>query len=446
MTEDCYKILDWFWIAEDLHIRAILTTQSKRWYLQWQQPGSGKGRQRRKSLGTSSKKEAGIRGARFARSFEAGQIPTNSLQSVTIDKVVALKLERLESDRAAANTKRLYNWYFRMLAAYLPRHGQTSVTMLSPLMLTDFAKKLRTVGIAVQSDSPSRRKLKPLSPRAVREVLKAVRGLIHLAKTFKLIATDPSEGYTLPKGTSQEVEVFSGAELHHIFGDPIMGEVWRLLAHTALRLEEFCWLTKADVIVNGQGQPIALHIRHKVCPLTGVAWSPKHGIVRMVPLTSVAAAVITKVLATSPGSWLFEAPATDYKPAGKWPGPRVRAALKKRLETGRITHGTPHVFRHTCASFLANSVGVPVTKLQRFLGHRSLESTMIYLHSKNDDVAQALAAADFSGLATPPAIPMVSQVPALPASGDIPATDEAASTKETPAKSDKTPDAKEAPK
>lgn len=403
MSKIPYKIIKWFWIDEDLHIRAILTTQSKKWYLQFQQVGCGKGRQRRKSLGTTSEKQARILGQRFARNFEAGQIPTTSMQAATVEKIIALKLDRLESDLASAHTLLLYRWYFNMLITYLPRQGKTTIGMLTPLMLTSFAKKLRTDGIAVVRDGgPTNRKPRPLCGRTVREVLKAVRGLTRLARSLKLIAVDPTDGFILPKGTSKEVEVFTPSELHFLFADPVMGHIWTFLAHTGLRIEEFCWLTKADVVFNPQGKPVAVQIRRKINAITKEEWRPKHKVERVVYLSKTAAQVVADALKNATGLWAFQTSGTEKNPAGKWPGARIRAALKRRLKAGKISHGSPHIFRHSCATFLANSSAMTAVQVQRHLGHRDFDSTRRYVHTNNEDVARGIAAVDFSVFAAPP--------------------------------------------
>lgn len=61
------------------------------------------------------------------------------------------------------------------------------------------------------------------------------------------------------------------------------------------------------------------------------------------------------------------------------------------LEKAKIVAGhrgekmTPHQFRHSCASRLANN-GAPLPAVQQFLGHSSLTHTAIYIHS--DPAAQ----------------------------------------------------------
>jgi site-specific recombinase XerD len=48
---------------------------------------------------------------------------------------------------------------------------------------------------------------------------------------------------------------------------------------------------------------------------------------------------------------------------------------------------TPHQLRHTCATQLLNA-GCRVTSIQRYLGHKDLNTTMIYAHAHDETVAK----------------------------------------------------------
>jgi site-specific recombinase XerD len=66
---------------------------------------------------------------------------------------------------------------------------------------------------------------------------------------------------------------------------------------------------------------------------------------------------------------------------------RVKAAGRR---VGVKAH--PHRLRHTCATQLVNA-GCPVTSIQKFLGHKRLNSTMIYARVHNRTVAEDYYAA-----------------------------------------------------
>ena len=62
------------------------------------------------------------------------------------------------------------------------------------------------------------------------------------------------------------------------------------------------------------------------------------------------------------------------------------------LQGGKITS---HTFRHSCATRLLRA-GMDITMVQKFLGHKNIASTMVYLHTLPSEVASK-AAAVFNG-------------------------------------------------
>jgi integrase len=70
--------------------------------------------------------------------------------------------------------------------------------------------------------------------------------------------------------------------------------------------------------------------------------------------------------------------------------------LTARLKAAGIEHGTLHTFRHTFATFLANNPVVPLVHVQKVLGHKSIETTMRYVHANLADVTASLSRVDFS--------------------------------------------------
>jgi site-specific recombinase XerD len=58
----------------------------------------------------------------------------------------------------------------------------------------------------------------------------------------------------------------------------------------------------------------------------------------------------------------------------------LQVAFKKALqESGVIRKATPHTLRHSYATHLLEA-GVNIRVIQKFLGHRSLRATIVYIH------------------------------------------------------------------
>lgn len=69
---------------------------------------------------------------------------------------------------------------------------------------------------------------------------------------------------------------------------------------------------------------------------------------------------------------------------------------KRAKKAAGLTHDplvTPHILRHTCASRLVQR-GVSITRVQKFLGHATIDMTMRYAHLAPDDLDVAADALD----------------------------------------------------
>jgi integrase len=65
-------------------------------------------------------------------------------------------------------------------------------------------------------------------------------------------------------------------------------------------------------------------------------------------------------------------------------GGGVEYIIKKLNESGVISlHLTPHLFRHSCTSFLLDR-GVPIEDVKEILGHKDINTTMKYCHKSED--------------------------------------------------------------
>ena len=147
-----------------------------------------------------------------------------------------------------------------------------------------------------------------------------------------------------------------------------------LLAHAGLRRGELLNLRLADCDLSGQ----RLRIQ-----------AGKGDRDRVVPLTERLTTVLGNYLAVR------ESAATDHlliyraAPVGRF---LIASRLRQFGQKANIEPLYPHRLRHTLATLLVNQ-GMPITSLQKFLGHQDINKTLIYARVYDQTVRQQFAAA-----------------------------------------------------
>jgi integrase len=113
----------------------------------------------------------------------------------------------------------------------------------------------------------------------------------------------------------------------------------------------------------------------------------KRGDECLLVMTAALRAVMERRYAARTNNWVFPTKCENPKTNAQWVNTIVaRAGIS--LEAGKITS---HTFRHSCATRLLRA-GMDITKVQKFLGHKNLNSTLVYLHAMPSEVAQQAAA------------------------------------------------------
>lgn len=108
-------------------------------------------------------------------------------------------------------------------------------------------------------------------------------------------------------------------------------------------------------------------------------------------MTSALRSMMERRYNTKSDAWVFPSKSGTYKTNAQWVNTIVKRA-GINLDGGKITS---HTFRHTAATRLLRA-GMDITMVQKFLGHKQISSTMVYLHSQPSEVASK-ARAVFDG-------------------------------------------------
>lgn len=147
-----------------------------------------------------------------------------------------------------------------------------------------------------------------------------------------------------------------------------------LLAHAGLRVSEVLNLRVADCDLSQR----RLRIR-----------AGKGDRDRVVPITDTLATVLAAYLIvreTAPSDHLLIYRGSYVKAS------LISARLRRLGQQAGVEPISPHRLRHTLATLLVNQ-GMPITSLQKFLGHQDINTTLIYARVFDETVRQQFAAA-----------------------------------------------------
>jgi integrase/recombinase XerD len=149
----------------------------------------------------------------------------------------------------------------------------------------------------------------------------------------------------------------------------------------ALRREEVCSLQTGDIDPSRR----LLRIR---------AETTKNHSERVVPYAETTGLLLAawlrerRALSRAPGAlFLSASPRNHAQPISSWGWSKVVAQLASQAEVKQFTTHTP---RHLCLTDLARA-GWDIHEIAAFAGHRSIQTTMLYIHLSGRDLADKLA-------------------------------------------------------
>jgi integrase/recombinase XerC len=159
-----------------------------------------------------------------------------------------------------------------------------------------------------------------------------------------------------------------------------------VLLHTGIRVSELCNLRISDITLDNNSNMITIRegkgTKRRNIPLNLTVVSALREYFKLLEEDTG----ITLIADTNPeGSrFLFygqkRIPLTDRG---------VRYLIKKYAYLAKITHVSPHVFRHTCAKNLIDA-GQPIDRIAKILGHSSVNTTAIYTMPTERDLQNTM--------------------------------------------------------
>ncbi|MCY1141344.1 site-specific integrase [Actinoplanes sp. Pm04-4] len=281
----------------------------------------------------------------------------------------------------------------RLRTHILPQLGRYQLDQIDAIVVQDFVRTL-VQGIPDPAEGPVR---KPLAEKTVRNVHGVLHKILSAAVTAKMIGANPASGTAMPPREHVEMMFLTQPEIGRLLA-ACTGkyEYWRplvmLLVTTGLRYSEALALRVGRVDVFGRSLQV-LQTAYEAGGGEYIYTTPKTKFSRRpVALTPELALELAPALAgKGRNDLLFTMP--DGRPVTR--NFRQRIWLRIREDAG-LDGLRLHDLRHTVAALLI-SKGVPLTAVQRMLGHSSIKVTSdLYGHlmpEVNDSIVATISAA-----------------------------------------------------
>jgi integrase len=262
-----------------------------------------------------------------------------------------------------------------------------------------------------------------LSHRTVQKILILLGGILGRATRKRWISANPMDGVDkVTVRRSDEFNVLSIEQVHavaQVAADALMSALILVAAFTGLRQGELLALRWRHVDVANR----ILHVRRNLPGGIDEEDTPKSHRIRSVPLSDQAIVALDGLSRrehfTGPDDLVF---ANDV--GGHLLADDVRDAFYAALNAAGLEHlryaeppseDNPegvkrddamvfHDLRHTFGTMCA-AKGIDVVKIQKWMGHADIQTTMRYLHyvPQHDDAARLTAA--FASESVPPGVP-----------------------------------------
>ena len=288
---------------------------------------------------------------------------------------------------------RTYEFYSTLIRdLIIPTLGHIKISELRPAHVQAFVKQVQ--------DIQTRTGAAP-SPATVKRKLACLQSILRQAVKLHIIKSNPADAksLTLPRNVSPKVEIFTVQTANEMLACLLDESLqFQCLIQIAIasgaRLGEIVALRFSD-IDYGQCKITFQRTAYKVAGKPIGIKAPKDYDIRTVHVYPEVIALIQKLQAEKErmrvrlgtawagDDWLFT---TE---TGSIMHPQTPSKqFSKFLERHSLPHHKFHSLRHTSATLLLYS-GVNIRQVQERLGHGSLKTTQIYLHSVQEADEQA---------------------------------------------------------
>ena len=212
-----------------------------------------------------------------------------------------------------------------------------------------------------------------LKPNTILGIIRHLRKMIKLATGEGIITCDPFDGYS-PERPKAEQKYLTREELNKIMVTPLdhpcrylTRDMFLFSVFTGLAYRDICNLTAKNIVRASDGVLWIETTRQK----TGTPCE--------IPLMEIPLQILNKYKGLAPDGKLLPMQSCGRLTKNLKVVARL-CGLKRKLIF--------HAGRHTYASEICLSQGVPIETVSRMLGHRDLRSTQIYAKISNNKISE----------------------------------------------------------
>ncbi len=256
-----------------------------------------------------------------------------------------------------------------------PSIGKIPLSKLTTLEVQTLYRKLLTSGRIERTES--KQQPKGLSAKTVRNINQVISSAMELAKSQKLISSNPTDGCALPKVEHQEMKTLTADQLAAFFREAKNSgvfEMYYLELATGLRRGELLGLKWDDINLNIG----AIQVKRQVARIDGeVVEAPlkTKNSYRTLSIGADAVEILQEHRSKVDGEYVFPSPN-----GGPISPDSVLHMLHRVLERAGLPQIRFHDLRHTFST-LALQNGVDIKTVSGMLGHYSAGFTLdTYAH------------------------------------------------------------------
>lgn len=303
----------------------------------------------------------------------------------TSKKVAELELKNIEVQLAKGevetlNRKKKLNEYIEEFIEFLKanKKPETQRRYLNALsnfqeFLADYPHVTFLSHITTRIvESYKQDRIKQAAPKTVYFELSLLNYFFNVAIKYRYILKNPIAEVERPKWKQKQPRFLSKEEINLILDNcgKRLYPIFLTFLYTGIRKDELRNLEWTDI--DFENRIIRINVKD--------FWEPKNGLSRTIPMKDDLYNVLKKLDRKS--RWVFSNKSGNQVN-------HIRRALVSVCDRIGIENVNLHTFRHTFASHLLMS-GVDLPTVQKLLGHKDINTTMIYAHLAPEHLMHAV--------------------------------------------------------